>query len=39
MTCEKLSKSLSPQDPYLGFELVQPVIRGIQSRGVIANAK
>jgi beta-glucosidase-like glycosyl hydrolase len=30
---------LSGEDPYLGFELVQPVIKGIQSKGVIANAK
>jgi beta-glucosidase len=30
---------LSGEDPYLGFELAQPVIKGIQSTGVIANAK
>jgi hypothetical protein len=30
---------LSGEDPYLGYELVQPVIRGIQSQGVIANVK
>jgi len=30
---------LSGEDPMLGYELVQPVIRGIQSQGVIANAK
>ena len=30
---------LSGEDPMLGHQLVQPVIRGIQSQGVIANAK
>ena len=30
---------LSGEDPYLGYHLVQPVIRGIQSQTVIANAK
>ena len=30
---------LSGEDPYLGYQLVQPVVRGIQSKGVIANAK
>jgi beta-glucosidase len=27
------------EDPYLGYAMVQPVITGIQSMGVIANAK
>jgi beta-glucosidase len=27
------------EDPYLGYRLVQPAITGIQSQGVIANAK
>ena len=30
---------LSGEDPYLGAELVGPVVQGIQSCGVIANAK
>jgi beta-glucosidase-like glycosyl hydrolase len=30
---------LSGEDPYLGYTLVQPAVRGIQSQGVIANAK
>ncbi len=30
---------LSGEDPFLGYTLVQPVVRGIQSQGVIANAK
>ncbi len=30
---------LSGEDPYLGYVLVQPVVRGIQSQGVIANVK
>ena len=29
----------SGEDPHLGFELIQPAITGIQSQGVIANAK
>jgi len=29
----------SGADPYLGYEMVGPVVRGIQSTGVIANAK
>ena len=33
------TRYLSGEDPYLGYELVQPVITGIQSKGVIANAK
>ena len=38
--CGRLARRrFSGEDPYLGYELVQPVIRGIQSRGVIANAK
>lgn len=30
---------LSGEDPFLGYTLVQPVVRGIQSQGVIANVK
>jgi len=30
---------LSGEDPYLGYTLVQPAVVGIQSQGVIANAK
>jgi beta-glucosidase len=30
---------LSGEDPYLGYTLVQSAVRGIQSQGVIANAK
>ena len=30
---------LSGEDPYLGYTLVQPVINGIQSQKVVANAK
>ena len=30
---------ISGEDPYLGYTMVGPVIRGIQSSGVIANAK
>ena len=30
---------LSGEDPYLGYVLIQPVIKGIQSQGVIANVK
>jgi Glycosyl hydrolase family 3 N terminal domain len=30
---------LSGEDPFLGYTMVQPVIKGIQSQGVIANAK
>merc|ERR1719454_2725400 len=30
---------LSGEDPFLGYTLVQPVIRGIQSQKVVANAK
>ncbi len=29
----------SGEDPYLGYVLVQPAVAGIQSQGVIANAK
>eukprot|EP00730_Choanoeca_flexa_P009428 TRINITY_DN12646_c4_g1_i1.p1 TRINITY_DN12646_c4_g1~~TRINITY_DN12646_c4_g1_i1.p1 ORF type:complete len:687 (+),score=167.95 TRINITY_DN12646_c4_g1_i1:2334-4394(+) len=29
----------SGEDPFLGYTLVQPLIKGIQSQGVIANAK
>ena len=31
--------SLLFSDPYLGYTLVQPVIHGIQSQKVVANAK
>jgi len=30
---------LSGEDPYLGYRLAQPAIKGIQSQGVVANAK
>ena len=30
---------LSGEDPFLGYTLVQPAIKGIQSKHVIANAK
>lgn len=30
---------VSGEDPFLGYTLVQPVVKGIQSQGVIANAK
>jgi beta-glucosidase len=30
---------LSGEDPFLGYTLVQPVVKGIQSQKVIANAK
>lgn len=30
---------LSGEDPFLGYTMVQPVIRGIQGNGVVANAK
>jgi len=30
---------ISGEDPFLGYHMVQPVIRGIQSQNVIANAK
>lgn len=30
---------ISGEDPYLGYKLVQPLVRGIQETGVIANIK
>lgn len=30
---------LSGEDPFLGYTLVQPVVKGIQSKKVVANAK
>eukprot|EP00911_Craspedida_sp_UC1_P000913 UC1_evm2s696 len=30
---------LSGEDPYLGHQLVQPLVRGIQAQGVMATAK
>lgn len=30
---------LSGEDPFLGYTLVQPAVRGIQDQGVIANGK
>jgi beta-glucosidase len=30
---------MSGEDPYLGYTLVQPAVQGIQSQGVIADAK
>ena len=37
--CGRNFEYLSGEDPYLGYELVQPVVQGIQSRGVIANGE
>ena len=33
------SRYLSGEDPFLGYTLVQPVIKGIQDNNVVANAK
>ncbi|EOD29796.1 hypothetical protein EMIHUDRAFT_468499 [Emiliania huxleyi CCMP1516] len=30
---------ISGEDPHLGYEMVQPAVRGIQGAGVVANAK
>lgn len=30
---------MSGEDPFLGYTLVKPAVAGIQSKGVIANAK
>lgn len=30
---------VSGEDPFFGYTAVQPIIRGIQSKGIIANAK
>eukprot|EP01047_Picozoa_sp_COSAG01_P080716 COSAG01_NODE_15803_length_1298_cov_1.273561_1_plen_86_part_10 len=30
---------LAGEDPFLGYTLIQPVVKGIQSQGVIANVK
>ena len=30
---------MSGEDPHLGYAMVQPAVEGIQSQGVIANAK
>ena len=30
---------ISGEDPHLGYVMVQPVVQGIQSKGVVANAK
>ena len=30
---------LAGEDPFLGYTLVQPVIKGIQQNNVVANAK
>jgi len=30
---------ISGEDPFLGYQMVQPVIKGIQGEGVVANAK
>ncbi len=30
---------MSGEDPFLGYTLVQPAVQGIQSQGVIADAK
>lgn len=37
--CGRNFEYISGEDPYLGYTMVQPVIRGIQSSGVVANAK
>ena len=34
-----LTQYMSGEDPHLGREMVQPAVEGIQSMGVIANAK
>ena len=34
-----LPADISGEDPFLGFTMVQPLVKGIQSVGVIANAK
>ena len=31
--------SISGEDPFLGYTMVQPLVKGIQSQNVIANAK
>jgi beta-glucosidase len=30
---------ISGEDPYLGYTLVKPLVKGIQSNSIIANAK
>lgn len=30
---------LSGEDPFLGYELVQPIVKGVQSQGVVATTK
>ena len=30
---------LAGEDPFLGYTLIQPIVKGIQSQGVVANAK
>ena len=37
--CGRNFEYLAGEDPYFGATLVQPVIQGIQSQGVMANAK
>ncbi len=37
--CGRNFEYISGEDPFVGYTMVQPVIRGIQSSGVIANAK
>ena len=38
-TCGRNFEYVSGEDPFFGYTAVQPIIRGIQSKGVIANAK
>ena len=37
--CGRNFEYLSGEDPFLGNQLIQPAVQGIQSQGVIANAK
>jgi len=37
--CGRNFEYVSGEDPHLGYKLVRPLIEGIQSQGVIANAK
>jgi beta-glucosidase len=30
---------LAGEDPFLGYTLIQPMVKGVQSQGVVANAK
>lgn len=37
--CGRNFEYISGADPFLGYTMVQPVVKGIQSQNVIANAK